>query len=283
MSSLNSAEASPSLNTMLEKAEERSRARTSAQIITLPLWPEPKRGTPNSFVRSALFAAIQGKDRRFMKDEVLASQRGIRVRFTGEQLNQEDLSTFEALTHLSRQQPLGQVCEFTGYSLLRALDMATGRAQYEQLRLTIQRLTACAVEIEHDGVVYAGPLVQGSIRDERTGRWRVQLNRELVALFGESRWTAIDWSERMQLRRKPLAQALHAYYSSHAQPFPVKIETLRQFGGSANRNVHSFRQHLVKALEELTRIGFLQSFNVHDGMVMVTRSTDREQLPLPAR
>jgi hypothetical protein len=34
-----------------------------------------------------IFAAVQGKDRRFMKEEVLASQNGITVKFTGEQLN----------------------------------------------------------------------------------------------------------------------------------------------------------------------------------------------------
>jgi hypothetical protein len=32
-----------------------------AEVIQLPLWPDPVRGAPNSFLRSALFAAIQGK------------------------------------------------------------------------------------------------------------------------------------------------------------------------------------------------------------------------------
>lgn len=268
--------------TILADMIERNRVRASAEILTLPLWPELKRGTPNSFVRSALFAAIQGKTRRFLKDEVLASQRGINVRFTGEQLNQEDLSAFEALTHLSREQPLGQFCEFTTYNLLRTLGLSVGKAQYEQLRLTIQRLTACAVEIEHDGVVYAGPLVQESIRDERTGRWRVQLNRRLSSLFGETRWTAIDWNERMQLRRKPLAQALHAFYSSHAAPYPLKIETLYEYVATGNRSMHSFRQRLVQALKELVRIGFLESFDVIGDLVSVKRSKNRGTIVAPS-
>ena len=45
----------------LARMKEISRQREAAQVIQLPLWPEPKRGTPNSFIRSALFAAIQSK------------------------------------------------------------------------------------------------------------------------------------------------------------------------------------------------------------------------------
>ena len=36
-----------------------------AKVIQLPLWPEPKRGAPNAVLRGALFAAIQGKGRRY--------------------------------------------------------------------------------------------------------------------------------------------------------------------------------------------------------------------------
>ena len=43
----------------IERIMEKTRQREAKQPIQLPLWPEPKRGTPNSFIRSALFAAIQ--------------------------------------------------------------------------------------------------------------------------------------------------------------------------------------------------------------------------------
>lgn len=84
------------------RLKETARQREAAQLIQLPLWPEPKRGTPNSFIRSALFAAIQSKDRVFLKEAPLASQKGIVVKFTGEQLNQEDLTVWETLAHLAQ-------------------------------------------------------------------------------------------------------------------------------------------------------------------------------------
>jgi len=60
----------------------------TAKIYQLPLWPEPVRGAPNSFLRSALFAAIQGKTRKRVKKQFLASIHSVTVRYTGEQLDQ---------------------------------------------------------------------------------------------------------------------------------------------------------------------------------------------------
>ena len=74
--------AKPLMDTV-ERIMEKARQREATQPLQLPLWPEPKRGTPNSFIRSALFAAIQSKDRVFLKEATLASQKGIAVKFTG--------------------------------------------------------------------------------------------------------------------------------------------------------------------------------------------------------
>lgn len=82
---------------MLDSGRAHEKKRESAEIIQLPFWAEQKRVTPNSFLRSSLFAAVQGKDRRFLKEEILASQNGIMVKFTGEQLNQSDLDVWETL------------------------------------------------------------------------------------------------------------------------------------------------------------------------------------------
>ena len=62
--------------------------KPAAQSIQLPIWPESVRGAPNSFLRSALFAAIQGKSRRYLEKAFLGSLQGVSVRFTGKQLDQ---------------------------------------------------------------------------------------------------------------------------------------------------------------------------------------------------
>ena len=59
---------------------------SSAKIIQFPLFPETSRPVSNDMARSALFSCIQGKDRRFIKDALLATVEGLEIRFTGEQL-----------------------------------------------------------------------------------------------------------------------------------------------------------------------------------------------------
>lgn len=258
--------------TTIERMKESARQRDASQIIQLPLWPEPKRGTPNSFIRSALFAAIQSKDRVFLKESTVASQKGIVVKFTGEQLNQEDLSVWETLAHLARQHPLGHQCDFTAHSLLKSLGLHTGLSQHKQLHSTIVRLTACAVEITHEGKTYFGPLVKSGLKDELTSHYRIELNRELIRLFGDNQWTALDWQQRQLLRGKHLAQALHAFYSSHRQPFPIKLDTLRGYVGSRNFQKAGFKVKLRAALTELVSIGFLKAYDIQGDMVCVDRA-----------
>lgn len=106
-----------SLDAVLVRMQKNLVERERNAVIQLPLWPEPKGGAPNSFIRSALFAAIQSKDRQYIKDTVLASQDGITVKFTGEQLNQTDLDVWETIVHMAREQPLGTFCSFTAYGL----------------------------------------------------------------------------------------------------------------------------------------------------------------------
>jgi hypothetical protein len=111
-----------------------------AKIIQFPLWPEPVRGMPNPVLRSALFSAIQGKDRRFLNNELIATVDGIQIRFKGEQLNQEDLEICAEVFHLARLHPLGDTCHSAAHALLKKLGQQTGNSQHIQLHNTLLRL-----------------------------------------------------------------------------------------------------------------------------------------------
>jgi len=255
----------------IERMREMAQQREAAMIIQLPLWAESTRGTPNSFLRSALFSAIQGKDRQYLKEATLFSQHGIIIKFTGLQLNQEDLTLWETLVHLAKLHPLGDVCSFTAYGILKSLGLPTGGKNHQDLHSGIIRLTACAVEITHDGRTYFGSLIESGAKDELTSYYNIKLNRRLIQLYSENTWTAIDWKQRTQIRKKPLAQALHAYYSSHRTPYPLKIATLQRLTGSRNTQAASFKRQLRTALDELVKIGFLESYNIEGDTVTVQR------------
>lgn len=255
----------------LESFRQSIEARAGAQILQLPLWPNAKRGTPNSFLRSALFSAIQTKDRKYIDGVELASQEGTRIKYTGQQLNQEDLTLWETLVHLAKEHPLGNVCSFTAHGILKAMDLNTGGDEHARLHKGIIRLAGGISEITHQGKTYFGALIKSGVKDELTSHYNIELNRDLIKLYGETQWTAIDWPQRLELRRKPLAQALHGYYSSHRTPHPVKLTTLQRLTGSRNPQPASFKRQCRAALNTLVEVGFLQGFIIEGELVTVNR------------
>ena len=252
----------------IQKRQKRQHQKPkSADIVQLPLWPQPVRGVPNSALRGALFAAIQGKDRQYMKRELLTVQQGMEIRFTGMQLDQSDLDVWEQALHLARMHPLGTCCEFTAHAFLKALGRSTGKPMHEWLKDTFARLGGCFVEITHNRLTYGGSLLE-LYRDEDTGRYRLEVNPKIVALY-DAGWTATDWQQRHQLRRKPLALWLHGFYASHADPYPMKVEKLMQLSGSRTKEVWKYKQSLKKALSAVQAVGALSDFEIKDGLVYV--------------
>lgn len=259
------------LNGKLVDLRKKILEREQAKAIMLPEWPDYKRGTPNSFLRSALFSAVQSKDRAYKNGEILYSQQGILIKYTGQQLNQDDLTLWETLVHLAKQQILENVCEFSAYKILKSMRWATGKAEYTRLELGITRLMACVVHIKHEDTSYLQSLIENGKINELTGHYCIRLNRVLIKLYGDSNWTAINWEQRLQLGKKPLAQFLHGYYSSHNTPFPVKVATLHKLSGSAIKQMWKFKQNLKTALDELIKIGFLESYSIDGDLVTVKR------------
>ena len=257
---------------IIEEERQKEEERLATGVIYLPTWREDRRGSPNSLMRCALFAAIQSKDRTDLKKVELFSQQGVTVTYTGEQLNQEDLTVWLALVDLMKKDPLGTECKFTAHEILKYMSLPTGGTQYEQLEMAVCRMTACLVRIETEKYIYGKSLIEGFVIDKDTNQYRVKLSRHLIKLFGDNDWTAINWEERKQLRNKPLCLKLHDYYSSHEKPLSVSIEFLLNITGSTNSQKASFKRQVKTALEELVKIGFLRSYSIKGNMVNVERS-----------
>jgi TrfA protein len=256
-------------------------------FVQLPLWPETKRGAPNSLLRSALFAATQGKERRWMKEELVATFKDTTIYFTGQQLTQSDLNVWETVVHLARAHPLGTECTFTAHALLKALGRDYGKSQRDWLFATIIRLTTCTISIKRQGVGrYFGHLIDSGATQDDDRRYQLQLNKKMIALYGFSEWTQLDWIERTRLLKQPLAQWLHGFWSTHATPHPIGLETLHGLCGSNIKEVRFFKRHLKAALETLIEIAFLDSYTFEqakDGgdLVCVSRHA-RPSLPPPS-
>jgi len=254
---------------------EEVKPKKSAKIIQLNIWPEAVRGVPNAFLRSALFAAIQGKTRRYMDGVTLGSLDGTTLKFTGQQLDQSHLDVWEQVVHLARLHPLGNVCHFKAHALLKAIGRSAGKTDYEALDRDIDQLRACTLVVKIGSREYIGGLLQNAWRDKESGEYRVILDPNIIKLFYSTDWTGIDHEQRITLKGKPLALWLHGFYSTHAKPFPIKVETLHALSGSTTGRMRRFKENLFAAFEELESVGI---FGKIDGdLVTVAREPTKAQ------
>lgn len=254
----------------------RSKSPQIARLpVQLPLWPEATRGVPNAWLRCALFAGIQGKGRQALNRELLATVDGVEIRFSGWQLDQSDLDVWETVIHLARHHRIGNQVQFTELQILRALKRSTGTSDRLWLRGTLIRLGGAMIEMKLGGFTYFGALLKGA-GDERSGMYAIELESRLEALYMAG-WTQIDWEERVRLRRKPLALWLHGWFCSHAEPFPLAVETVQKLSGSTNSHPGSFKRQLAKALDDLVSIGALVSWSFSGQRVCVTRKPTPSQ------
>ena len=281
MSSKRKADVHPAaarLAAVAETAKQCRRKPASAKVIQLPLWPEPKRGAPNAVLRSALFAAIQGKGRRYMdRKQLIATQDGVTIRYSGGQLDQADMDVWEQTLHLARTQALGSRCYFTAHGFLKALGRATGKQNHEWLKSALTRLAGAVVEITAGRRTYFGTLIEDGIRDEDTGRYVVEINPKLAKFYGRTQWTQIDWEQRQRLRGKPLALWLHGFYASHAKPLALTVEYLHRLSGSQTKELRYFKKNLTQALRDLQAVGVIRGFEIRNDRVHVQTVPSKSQ------
>ena len=263
-----------------EKMQQREaqEPRGPAKVLQLPLWPEAKRGAPNAVLRGALFPAIQGKNRvGLLRKELIATQDGVRIRYTGAQLDQADLDVWEQVLHLARTQALGTKCYFTAHGFLKALGRHTGTTAHEWLGEALARLGATWIEISDGRRTYLGSLIERGVRDEDTGRYVVEINPDLAKFYGRSHWTQIDWTQRQALRRKPLALWLHGFYATHAKPNALTVEYLHKLSGSQTKQLKHFKQNLTQALRDLQAVGAIWGFEIRGDVVHVRTVPSKSQ------
>ena len=271
----------PSPSAETPSAEKRDK------IVGLPIIPATARAVVNEIASSALFAAIQGKDRKLVKDMPVAARGETQMFFTGELLNQDDHDVFMQLVYLASVEPLGAYVTVSAHSLLKALGRKTGGTAHQQLDAEIERLKNAGVKIKADRYTYIGSLIHDAIKNEISGHWIYRLNENLLSLYGASGYTLIDWEQRKRLKGKDLARWLQLEIARNAVPFPIKVETLRERCGSQAKELYHFRATLKAALETLKAEGHIAAWRIDENdLVHVDRgaaltASQRRRLALP--
>lgn len=230
------------------------RAASQKQLeFRLDEWPEHVRGSPNVLLRSALFGIRQVRPIS-RKLTPIAAPDGIEIRFKGEHFNQDDLDVWEALVHRARKQPLGTYVRFTVNEILRELDRDTGGSQHSQFHEELARLQGGVIEMRSPQLAkkLSETLVGKSRFDEASETYALMLSEDLLKMY-QTGYSWIDAEECKLFRKNALARYLYRFYTTHAEPFPYKVATLRDYCGSSTPRLTDFRKALRIALELLKK------------------------------
>lgn len=250
---------------LIEDAQRTAEAREAARVYQMEFWPDTHMGVPNEIARSALFAAIKPpkrEDRKLLQQAPIAAQGDYSITYTGQQLDQEHIDLFEACMHFARRVQEGNTVRITRYALLKLLGKGDSKPEYDWLQLHFEHLTATAVSVSQAGKrVFWGSLLPRGAMDIETGEIVVEVSRDLAKLFGRG-FSRVEWQERREIGRHPLAKWLHLYFAGHAQPHPISVEWLRQHSGSDTRELKRFRESLRKALQKLQDVGALDTWHI---------------------
>lgn len=257
-----------------EEEPEQNRSR-------LPHWPDSVRRVPNVALRSALFGAISKGHRPYLERVEIHAQGGTSIRYTGVHLDQGDLDVWETVLHMARAQEWGTECRVTAYRLLKLLGKTDTGKNRKILDRHLSRLKATALQVRVGEQSYEGSLIHEVYRDHGTRSYVIRLDPKLRMLFVGDQFTEVDWSVRQALHGKPLAQWLHGFYASHANPFPLKVETLHRLCGSRACSLCDFRKDLRRALGSLadasTTEGQPFSYEIQGNLVRVKTTPSPSQ------
>lgn len=230
----------------LQSSQTRIKATGSIQAPKLWL-PKMVGSAPNALLRSSLFSTSARSKTNLKESTPVCALGKHHIICKGAKLEQADLDVWLAVFEHFKSID-SQTCKIPAAAMLSMLKRGDDGRNHALLARRLSRLTNATLQVSTGSPIYEGSLIDSCVRNPDSKRFEIQLNSELRSLFGRNEWTAIDLNIRFELSGHPLAQWLHAFYSTHANPLPYKIDTIHSLSGSTNRHMAGFKQELKKAL-----------------------------------
>ena len=290
-----------------ETAQEQELAKQKASELAkrladgqLALWSEAERGMPNELVRCAVFSAKNRKEPRqvYLANAplVLSVIGGGELRYTGEELRQDDETVWMQLVHMAKESRTEWV-SFTPYSFLKTIGWPLKGDSYKRLLTSLRRLKVNSLEVyssRFDRGVSTSLI--GDIEYSERGEtpWRVHVfskENKLFFLF-DKLYSRLEWETRLALP-EGVATWLHGFFATHREPYDHKVETLAIGAGmileapedlalpeaelkaKRKKRLREARRTIQNALEALKSSGFLADFLISKkGIVTVRRAGD---------
>lgn len=268
------------------------------------MWPQlelkhgigPNIVTPFTFARSAIFSSqvyrrYADRPQYIAPKELVAIGKLKIFQTAGYQLDQGDADVmYELIKYVFKQEDASR-CEsrvlFNRRQFLEAIGRVPGGKTRALLDASIERLFAASFEFQMPNLNTGMSRLLLSVLRREDARnqeydYDVVIDVRLAQLFSQGRWTVLKKSEREKMAGDPLAKWLHAYYSTHREPYPIKHETLKSLTGREGMQNSKWLAALCGSLEKLKQATgwHMCELNVtgkNAGKVLVIRDEPKQQ------
>jgi len=247
--------------------------------LQIPLWNDESWASLYDFARSALFTARKRTARKDFKNHVVASLGHLKIIYTGEELRQRDYDVYLEILNAARGAnitPDNPWVPIDAWAMLRSLKWQVNNVGLAELHDTITRLIACKVEITRTSGKKSEPSIfyGGSFLHEHTGqhaqdptqtaRWMVVINTTIAKQLQPGQFMMVDKKVRRTLSSSALGKWLHLFYSSHQNPYPMQIETIKSLAGLEGDETKVFKFNLRAQMDKLVEMNAILSYHIDE-------------------
>lgn len=254
------------------------RARAKAQEPqqhTLPGVPVTPNGTApmgNELARTPLFASITRGRRKILDMARLSSPEGISLWYFGKQLDVGDQDTYLAALMLAKGVPPDMPVKVNRTEFLRLMGRKKGGSGFKWLEESFNRVATGRLFYDTPEKKGSTPLLGPLEYDKETEEYFFTVPEKSLRAFGFQAFGYVDMEKRRMIG-VGLAKWLQCYAVSHKKgEHRVTVANLKTWCGVEGRT-RQFRANLIEALDELVRVGVLESweFNEDEKKVKWTR------------
>jgi len=210
--------------------------------------------SPRAFFMSPLFRVCDKRVRRVAHTMVdLKSSSGQTLfSYEGPELRQSDGMVFACLLNLARDHRVGETVKFSAQAVCRMVFDRYDGPTRKLLVEHIQRLQRGLVRFQTFSVQLCLRL-----NHPPKGDWSIQLDEDIVKLFGASPHVWLDLERRKSLS-EGLTTWLYAFVEAQTRLIPTKAEELRVLCGSV-ASEESFSRMLRVSLSQLSEHRIIDS------------------------
>ncbi|RGE46651.1 hypothetical protein DZC30_02425 [Comamonas testosteroni] len=251
-------------------------ARTEAAEGFIPKMHRDTLMFAPALLKSALFKASKGSRLVHEQEvEVPTHNKRVRLFYAGEELQQDDLRVLLMLIKMREGSLATRALQFSPREFCVAMGRADSSSSVQVLKDSLKRLQRARVRLLtlEKEALYS---FVSDVEFER-GRWRVWLSERVANMLADSTFTCIDKAVRFAAK-DGLESWLYSFVKADACFVPFKLEDVQEWSGLTGYTGKEFARVLKKELSGLVEAGEIDSFDVKDGKVRITKRGGSEQV-----